>query len=53
MSRILEQVVGSVGSGSCSYHVMLDCFITGLLGHLHIKLSGVGGILSILWVMKT
>jgi hypothetical protein len=41
-----------VGFDSCSYHVMLDCFITGLFGHLQTTLLGVGGMLSILWVMK-
>ena len=35
VNRIVEQVVGTVGSESCSYHVMLDCFITRLFGRLH------------------
>ena len=44
VNRILEQVVRIVGFNSCSYHVMLDCFITGLFGHLQTTLLGVGGI---------
>ena len=52
MNRILEQVVGIVGFDSCSYRVMLDCFITGLFGHLQNTLQGVGGMLSISRVMK-
>jgi hypothetical protein len=52
VNRIVEQVVGIVGSDSCSYHVMLGCFITRLFGQLHITLLGVGEILSVLWVMK-
>ena len=53
VNRIVEQVVGTVGSDSCSYHVMLDCLITRLFAHLHMTLLGVGEILSILWAMKT
>ena len=52
VNDIVEQVVGIVGPYSYSYHVMLECSITRLFGHLHITLVGVGEILSILWVTK-
>ena len=52
VNNIVEQVVGTVGPYSNSYHVMLECSITRLFGHLRITLVGVGEILSILWVTK-
>jgi hypothetical protein len=52
VKSIVEKVVRTVKSDSCSYHVMVDCFFTGLFGHLHITLLDVGEIFSILWVTK-
>ena len=52
VNNLMEKVVRTVKSNSCSYHVMLECSITQLFGHLHITLLGVGEILNILWVTK-
>ena len=42
VNSIAEQVVRTIKSDFCSYHVMVDCYITQLFGHLHIRLLGVG-----------